>query len=159
MEFTQKLCPSQRSQWIQPLHGYNFEPVICAMDSYDQGPLYDYDDYQCKQEFINVQVLEDGFVKETVKISSGCSAWIKDIDVNNKPVKQKLCSATTMLFRPRTPFISNSIFEYSVCDETGLNSAISSLGGHDHVCRQDYITLEFAGKRMSIPSGCSYYLR
>ena len=79
-EFTQKLCPSQKSQWIQPLNGYNFEAVICAMDSYDQGLLYDYDDYQCEQEFINVQVPEGA----TVKIPSRCSAWIEDIDVNNK---------------------------------------------------------------------------
>ena len=125
------------------------------MDSYDQGPLYDYDDYQCEQEFINVQVPEGA----TVKIPSGCSAWIKDIDVNNKIVKQRLCSGISRLFRPRTPFIGNSIIETSVCEMTGFNTGTNDLGGLDHVCQQDYVTLELAGERTNIPSGCSCYVR
>ena len=154
-EFTRKLCPSQKSELIRrggPFNGLKFESMRCERDSCDH--LLSGIDCQCEQEYMTVQVLEDG--EQTFGIPSGCSAWVEDID--NQIEKLKLCSVSTSLFRPRTPFIRNSIIKTSVCEMTGLFAATINLRGLDHVCQQDYITLEFAGERTNVPSGCSCYM-
>ena len=163
-EFTQKLCATQKSKWSLrsgPLNGSKFNMVKCATEGV-QVLSVDYwlHDYQCEQEFINVQVQEGA----AVKIPSGCSAWIEDIGVNNKIEKQKLCPANTRLYRPRRKLSNGSLvsdifsLETSECDMTGLNSATTSLGGQDHFCKQEYSDLEFAGKSFRVPFGCSLYL-
>ena len=112
----------------------------------------------CVQDYMEVTHNDNTFM-----IPSGCSLWVKevedlpmeDIDVIDKTGMKKLSEV-----RSRHEHIPHGHLVTKEClpRGQGLNSGRHGLRATDYWCRQETISLPFAGDN-SFPSGCSCYVR
>ena len=110
----------------------------------------------CLQDYMEVT-----WDSNTTLIPSGCSMWVmetddvpmKNIDVINKTGIKRL--SEVRIWKQDVP---GGIFEMKECVTRGINSGSHDLRGTDYQCRQQKISLRFAGIGQ-VPSGCDCYVR
>ena len=170
MEFTRRVCNTRVSSWrIRSLNGSIVRVEECqnpGLNTAVHRGLWEVGDmHWCLQEYMEIP-----FGNNTFRIPSGCSLWIEDSDgmpmdiLGDKSVDKagtRMCKVRRKLLRwPAGVEGINAgrILELIECEEEGLNTGTHSLGGHDHWCRQQTISLPFAGD-YPLPSGCSCYVR
>ena len=156
-DFSTRLCATQEVS-VTLLHSI-VKTVKCANPDFGTAThSLSGTPHWCLQDYMEVSQGSN-----TIHIPSGCSLWVKevddmlmeDIDVVDRTGMKKLSEV-----RLRQQHMSGGILGTKECVTSvqGLNSGSHDLRGTDYWCRQETISLPFAGDD-PFPSGCNCYVR
>lgn len=112
----------------------------------------------CLQDYIEVSQGSNTF-----HIPSGCSLWVKEVDdmpMENVDVIDRTGMKKLSEVRLRRRHVPGVVLRTKECGTSGegLNAGSHDLRATDYWCRQQTISLPFAGDD-PFPSGCTCYVR
>ena len=157
LEFSIRLCPTREVS--VSLFGSIVKTMKCRNPEFG-GAAHSLSGtpHWCLQDYMEVN--QDS---NKVLIPSGCSLWMKevddmpteDIDVINRIAMKKLSEVSL-----QQQYVHRWILRTKECGTSveGLNSDNHNLCATDYWCRQEIISLPFAGDN-PFPSGCRCYVR